>query len=161
MAKRKKDRRRKKNLENITHKTKDRVTRTHMQLPCFSFSLFYLIHLQQIAYLNCDLFVLFNPIDILSVLSRGVLDRTLCGKVCQCLATGRWFSPDNLVSSTNITNRHDIINIANRHDISEILLKVMLSPITLTPTPSIISKKVHRIILMLKLGHSETVICIL
>jgi hypothetical protein len=41
------------------------------------------------------------------------------------------------------------------------LLKVMLSPITLTPTPSIISKKVHRIILMLKLGHSETVIYIL
>jgi hypothetical protein len=37
----------------------------------------------------------------------------------------------------------------------------MLSPITLTPTPSIISKKVHRIILMLKLGHSEMVIYIL
>ena len=115
-----------------------------MQLPCFSFSLFYLIHLQQIAYLNCDLFVLFNPIDILSVLSRGVLDRTLRGKVCQCLATGRCFSPVNPVSSTNVTNRHDITNIANRHDISKILLKVMLSPITLTPTPSIISKKVHR-----------------
>ena len=43
---------------------------------------------------------------------RGVLDTTLCDKVCQWLATGRWFS---LVSSINI---------------SEILLKVALSTIT-------------------------------
>ena len=45
---------------------------------------------------------------------RGVLDTTLCDKVCQSLATGRWFSP---VSSTNETDRHDI---------TEILLKVAL-----------------------------------
>ena len=43
---------------------------------------------------------------------RGVLDTTLCDKVCQWLATGRWFS---LISSINI---------------SEILLKVALSTIT-------------------------------
>jgi hypothetical protein len=36
---------------------------------------------------------------------RGVLDTTLCDKVCQWLATGRWFSP---VSVTNKTDRHDI-----------------------------------------------------
>ena len=48
---------------------------------------------------------------------RGVLDTTLCDKVCQWLATGRWFSP---VSSTNKTDRHDI---------TEILLKVALSTI--------------------------------
>ena len=39
---------------------------------------------------------------------RGVLDTTLCDKVCQWLARGRWFSPCNLVSSTNKTDRQDI-----------------------------------------------------
>jgi hypothetical protein len=32
-------------------------------------------------------------------------------KVCQWLATGRWFSPDTPVSSTNKTDRHDIAEI--------------------------------------------------
>jgi len=45
---------------------------------------------------------------------------TLCDKVCQWLATGRWFSP---VSSTNTTDRHDI---------TEILLKVTLNTIKQT-----------------------------
>jgi hypothetical protein len=40
---------------------------------------------------------------------------TLCDKVFQWLATGRWFSPGPPVSSTNKTYRHDI---------TEILLKV-------------------------------------
>jgi hypothetical protein len=31
---------------------------------------------------------------------RGVLDTTLCDKVCQWLATGQWFSPDTPVSSS-------------------------------------------------------------
>ena len=47
-------------------------------------------------------------------------DTTLCDKVCQWLATGRWFSPGIRVSSTNKTDRHDI---------TEILLKVALSTI--------------------------------
>jgi hypothetical protein len=51
---------------------------------------------------------------------RGALDATLCDKVCQWLATGRWFSPGTPVSSTNKTDRHDI---------AEILLKVALSTI--------------------------------
>jgi hypothetical protein len=34
---------------------------------------------------------------------------TLCDKVCQWLAAGRWFSPGPLVSSTNTTDRYDII----------------------------------------------------
>ena len=38
--------------------------------------------------------------------------------------TGRWFSPGTLVSSTNITDRHDI---------TEILLKVALN--TINPNP--------------------------
>ena len=47
---------------------------------------------------------------------------TLCDKVCQWLATGRWFSPGPLVSSTNKIDRHDI---------TEILLKVALTTINL------------------------------
>jgi hypothetical protein len=54
---------------------------------------------------------------------RGVLDTTLCDKVCQWLATGRLFSPGTPVSSTNKTARHDI---------AEILLKVALNTKTLT-----------------------------
>jgi hypothetical protein len=42
-------------------------------------------------------------------------------KVCQWLATGRWFSPGTPVSSTKRTDRHDI---------TEILLKVALNTIT-------------------------------
>jgi hypothetical protein len=52
-------------------------------------------------------------------LLRGILDTTLCDKVRKLLATGRWFSPSTLVSSTNIT---------------EILLKVALNMITITLT---------------------------
>jgi hypothetical protein len=48
---------------------------------------------------------------------------SLCDKVCQLLATGRYFSLDTLVSSTNKTDRHDK---------TEILLKVALN--TLKPT---------------------------
>ena len=50
----------------------------------------------------------------------GVLDTTLCDKVCQWLAAGWWFF---LVSSTNKTDRYDI---------TEILLKVALNLIILT-----------------------------
>jgi len=48
---------------------------------------------------------------------RGVLDTTLCDKICQ------WFSSGTPISSTNK---------ADRHDIAEILLKVALNIITLT-----------------------------
>ena len=51
---------------------------------------------------------------------RGVLDTTLCDKVCQWLATGRWFSP---VSSNNKVDRHDITAIS---------LKLALNTITIT-----------------------------
>jgi len=51
----------------------------------------------------------------------GVLDTTLCDKVCQWLAAGQWFSPGTAVSSTNKTDRHDI---------AEILLNVALNTIT-------------------------------
>ena len=54
---------------------------------------------------------------------RGVLDTTLCDKVCQLLATGRWFSPGTPVSSTNKTDRQDI---------TEILLKMTFNTISNT-----------------------------
>jgi hypothetical protein len=57
---------------------------------------------------------------------RGVLDITLCDKVCQRLETGRWFSPGTPVSSTNKTDFHDI---------AEIVLKVALNTINQTNQP--------------------------
>ena len=48
-------------------------------------------------------------------LRRGLLDTTLCDKVCQLLETGWWLSLHTLVSSANETDHHYI---------TEILLKV-------------------------------------
>ena len=53
-------------------------------------------------------------------LRRGVLDTTLCYKVCQLLVTGWWFTTGIPVSP---------INKIDRHDITEILLKVALNTI--------------------------------
>ena len=41
---------------------------------------------------------------IWTLLRRGVLNTTLCDKVCQWLATGRWFSLGTPVSYTNKTD---------------------------------------------------------
>ena len=54
----------------------------------------------------------------------GVLDTTLCDKVCQSIVADRWFSPGTPVSSTNKTDHHYI---------AEMLLKVALNTIILTP----------------------------
>ena len=45
-----------------------------------------------------------------SNLDQGQVTRctTLCDKVCQWLATDRWFFPGSSFSSTNKTDRHDI-----------------------------------------------------
>ena len=53
---------------------------------------------------------------------------TLYDKVCQWLATGRWFFPGLPVSSTNKTDHHDITD--------EILLKVTLNTIKQTNKPT-------------------------
>ena len=51
----------------------------------------------------------------------------VCGKVCQWIEAGRWFSPGTPVSSTKkSTNKTD------HHDITEILLKVALNTISQT-----------------------------
>ena len=46
---------------------------------------------------------------ILTTVILCVLDTTLYDKVCQWLAEGWWFSPDNPFTSTNKTDHHDII----------------------------------------------------
>ena len=80
-------------------------------LPCRYVLYIYIISTYH--HLSCE----FEPRS-----QRGVLDATLCDKVCQWLARGQWFSPGNLVSSTNKTDRHNI---------TEILLKVALNTINL------------------------------
>jgi len=54
---------------------------------------------------------------------RGILDTSLCEKVCQWLTECRWFFPSTLVFSTNKTDLYDK---------TEILLKGALNIITLT-----------------------------
>jgi hypothetical protein len=54
---------------------------------------------------------------------RGVLDTTLCDKVCQVTCDRTWFSQGTPVSSTNKTDRHYT---------TEILLKMVLNTLTLT-----------------------------
>ena len=71
----------------------------------------------------------------------GVHDTTLCDKICQWLAIGRWFSLGTPFSSINKTDSHDI---------TEILLKVVLNTKTLILWILLIEKK-HRKIWMIKL----------
>ena len=66
---------------------------------------------------------------------------TLCDKVCQWLATGRWFSLGPPVSSTNKTDRHDI---------TEILLKVVINTIKQTI-------KQTYIVIYIEVGHTAFV----
>jgi hypothetical protein len=58
-------------------------------------------------------------------LRREVLSTTLCDKVCQWLATDRWFSQGTPIYTANKTDLHDI---------TEILSKMALNTITLTLT---------------------------
>jgi hypothetical protein len=55
-------------------------------------------------------------------LRRGIIDITLCDKICQRLAADRWFSTGIPVSSINK-------NKTDHHDITEILMKVALTTI--------------------------------
>ena len=73
-----------------------------------------------LKYFYCDMkrYQLTHKVYLISISNI-----TLCDKVCQWLATGRWFSPGTPVSSTNRTDRHDI---------AEILLRVAINTIALT-----------------------------
>ena len=59
-------------------------------------------------------------------LTRGILNTTLCDKVCQWLATDQWFFSGTLVPPP--------ITESDCHNITEILLKVVLNTINLTQT---------------------------
>ena len=52
-----------------------------------------------------------SPLMLWVWISIRAMCTTLCDKVCQWLATGRWFSPVPPVSFTNKTDRHDIPEI--------------------------------------------------
>jgi hypothetical protein len=58
--------------------------------------------------------------NINNILKQLISVVTLCDKICQWLAAGRWFSVGTPVSSTD---KHDC------HDTTEILLKVVLNTI--------------------------------
>jgi len=79
-------------------------------------------------------------------LRREVLDTTLCGKVCLWLAECRWFYPGTPVSSTNKTDRHDII---------ELLLKMTLNTITLFVTAFLLNLILQKIILHRIVSHNR------
>jgi hypothetical protein len=78
------------------------------------------------------------PITTNVVVSNSAQARytTLCDKVCWWLATGRFFSPGTLVSSTNRTDHHDI---------TEILLKVALSTINQTKPESTLTTRTCKV----------------
>ncbi len=88
---------------------------SHALVCLYFFNFFYLSH-----YMNISKDVTLNYMwhYYLSVSSnqhkittwRGVVDTTLCDKVCQWLAIGLWFSPGTLVSSTNKTDRRPRYN---------------------------------------------------
>ena len=58
---------------------------------------------------------------------RGVLDTTLCDRVCQWLVIGCCISPGTLVSSINKTDRHDIIEIILKVVLNTIMLLIVMS----------------------------------
>ena len=65
----------------------------------------------------------YNSCEFKSCSWQGVLDTTVCDKVCQWLVAGQWFSLGILVFSSYKTDCHKI---------TEILLKVVLNAITPT-----------------------------
>jgi len=98
-------------------------------INCFCQIILFLRELMQnVAYTQynrgcrCRMVVRFTTTYI-SASTHCVLDTLLCYKVCQWLATGRWFSLGIPVSSTNKTDHNDI---------AEKLLKVALNTIAIT-----------------------------
>ena len=74
----------------------------------------------------------------------------ICDKVCQWIATGRWFSPGTPVYSTNKTDSHDI---------TEIFLKVALNTINLTKPKSFLSGSDTKTIINYSEAPSLGIIC--
>ena len=75
------------------------------------------------CFLNSHWPITTNVVNSNSAQMRCTWYTTLCYEVCQWLATGQWFSPNTLASSTNKTDCHNT---------TEILLKMVLNILTLT-----------------------------
>ena len=87
----------------------------------------------------------------------GVLNRTLCDKVCQWLATGQWFSLGTMVSFINNTNivesgvKHHKPNLSQANLIRFVVQnrsihKKVLLPLRLTVSPIIYPRIPHFIV---------------
>ena len=125
-------------LQNTTQKTKDRATWTTLKISANVWRskkgdtlglklLFnknnYVVFTENWSR-HIHIFVLTFPfpteLSWVSFFYNSLNSSKLCDKICQWLATGRWFFPGTPVSSSNKTDRHDI---------TEILLKVALNTI--------------------------------
>ena len=100
-------------LMKLWHKIKQ--AKVILSGRCIYSSLTFVFHLMTISISLCNQCLLINIVSVNPA-------QTLCDKVCQWLATGRWFS-QGTGSSSNKTDHHT----------TEILLKVALNTITLTP----------------------------
>jgi len=97
---------------------------THAQI-CWGLSWFWL-YCSWIYNYVCNQFLSPLKLWVWIPLRWGVLDTTLCDKVCQRLPAGGWFFLGTPVSSNNKSDGHNV---------TEILLKVALNTITLTLNP--------------------------
>jgi hypothetical protein len=90
----------------------------------------------------CCFSIIYNYLcnQCLSPLMRGVLDTTLCDKVCQWLVTGWGFFLVHCCTPVSTINKTAC------HNITEMLLKVALITITLTHPLNHLSQKYHNII---------------
>jgi hypothetical protein len=84
------------------------------------------------------------------------LDTTLCDKVCQWLAAGRWFSLGTPVSSTNKTDIHDITELLLKVTLNTIMISLTLIVLQTLPCPFLNIPSALRIIKVItKLPNSE------
>ena len=76
----------------------------------------------------------------------GVLDTTLCDKVCQWLVAGLWFSPGTPVSSTNKVDRQDITAILLKVALNIITQSIIIKVVSLNPDHGEVYSMQHYVI---------------
>jgi hypothetical protein len=85
---------------------------------------------------NCMFVVLIQSVSLKSWVQapswQGVLDATLCDKICQWLSAGRSFSPGTQFFPTNKTDRHDITEILLTVALNTQISKPYIRPIKLS-----------------------------
>jgi hypothetical protein len=67
-----------------------------------------------------------SPLMLWARISIRARCTALCDKVCQWLATSRWFSPSTPVSPTNNTDHHDITDICFKPIFRKIIVQSWL-----------------------------------